>query len=159
MGVSGVGKTTIGRLLADRLAWRFYDADDFHSADNIKKMSQGHALNDQDRESWLNVMVLCMQHLGDVGRDAVIACSALKQIYRDRLAAVSPDIQFVYLHADKELIYERLEQRRGHFMSSALLESQLETLETPSDALQIDAAIPPGQIVERIFNSLPISSD
>ena len=134
MGVSGCGKSTIGRLLADRLLCDFIDADDLHPDANKKKMHAAIPLTDADREPWLHLVGHAIATEIDAGRGVVVACSALKRSYRDILRASAPGIEFLLLHGSRELLARRLEGRAGHFMSPALLDSQLATLE----ALQPD---------------------
>jgi gluconokinase len=154
MGVAGCGKTTIGRALAARLGWAFYDADDYHPPQNIAKMSDGIPLTDEDRAGWLvslhRLIVDCLQN----DRPGVLACSALKQAYRQVLLAGTGGVQVVYLRADYELCYRRLAGRSGHFMPVSLLASQFETLEEPADALVVDAGLSVAEIVEQIRSSV-----
>jgi len=154
MGVSGAGKTTIGRLLARERAWPFYDGDDVHPPANVEKMRRGIPLTDVDREPWLRTLRELIERLGAEGRSAVIACSALKQSYRERLAAGLPGVRFVYLRGDPALIRQRLAQRHGHFMPAELLQSQLEALEQPHDAIVVDVAAPLEAIVGQITRAL-----
>jgi gluconokinase len=148
-GVTGAGKTTVGKLLASELGWSFYDADDSHPAANIEKLRRGDPLNDDDRKPWLAaVRELIRMHLAR-GDNTVIACSALKESYREFLR-VSPQVVFVYLKAAKPLVQERLENRTSHFMNPKLVESQFDTLEESGNTVQIDASLPPAEIVERI---------
>jgi gluconokinase len=155
MGVSGSGKTTVGCILARALGYQFYDADDFHSRANIDKMSRGTALDDADRQPWLETLRDLVRRCLAAHTDAVLACSALKQAYR-RYLWIDPHVRLVYLKADQDLISERLLQRRGHFMNPTLLESQVATLEEPKDALWIDAALSPREIVAVIRRELQI---
>jgi len=136
MGVSGVGKTTIGRLLSARTGWKFEDADDYHSGKNRQKMAAGIPLTDADREPWLNALHERMLRYCKKGEGAIFACSALKKSYRKVLSAgfAKNEIQFVYLHAPAALIKERMESRRHPYMKPEMLDSQLSTLEIPSDA-------------------------
>jgi gluconokinase len=136
MGVSGAGKTTIGQALALRLGWTFLDADDFHPPQNVAKMAATIALDDADRWPWLDAMNSVLK----AQTDAVLACSALKQAYRERLTRGLQAFSFVYLHGTPALIRARLEQRRHRFMSAALLDSQLAALEPPAQAIAIDVA-------------------
>lgn len=150
MGVAGAGKTTIGRLLADTLGWPFLDGDDFHSAARVEKMTRGVPLTDADREEWLRTIRERIAGLLREGRSGTVACSALKQAYRDRLAAPGEPVRFVYLKTGLDLAAERLRTRAGHFMKAELLPSQLATLEEPSGALTIDAGQEPAWIVETV---------
>ena len=138
MGVSGVGKTTIGRLAAERLGWRFIDADDHHPAANVAKMAAGTPLQDEDRWPWLDALNQMLRRESS----AVLACSALKESYRRRLLAGVDDAHVVFLDADKALIAERLAARKHRYMPAKLLDSQLATLEPPRRALRIDVAQP-----------------
>ncbi|MFC0283749.1 gluconokinase [Camelimonas abortus] len=152
MGVSGAGKTTIGRLLAERLGppWRFVDGDDLHPPRNVARMRAGQPLDDADRAPWLDRVRAVIAGARAGGAPVVIACSALKRAYRDRIGAGAPDVRLVWLHGDPQLIRSRLEARRGHFMTAAMLDSQLATLEPPGKdeaAVAVDVAGPPGQAV------------
>jgi gluconokinase len=131
MGVTGSGKTTLGRLLADQLGWTFVEGDAFHPQANVDKMHRGEALTDADRAPWLRALRARIDQLAAAGQSAVVACSALKQAYRDVLAAGRPEVVFVHLTAPAAVIRDRLNHRRGHFMPPTLLDSQLATLETP----------------------------
>ena len=155
MGVTGAGKSTVGRLLAQDLGWKFFEGDDFHSRANIEKMRRGTPLNDDDRRVWLEAIREAIDATAHRRESAVIACSALKRSYRERLR-VPGETVFVYLKADIDLIHDRLKSRAGHFMNPELIESQFETLEEPGQVLQIDASLPPGEIVERIRRQLQI---
>ncbi len=137
MGVTGAGKTTIGRLLAERLGWEFADADDFHSPENITKMSQGLPLEDADRLPWLRSLRTAMDRWTAEKRNVVLACSALKKSYRELLAA-GPQVRFIYLKGSYGLIWERLRHRHGHFANEQLLASQFSSLEEPDDALVVN---------------------
>jgi gluconokinase len=156
MGVTGVGKTTIGKRLAASCNMRFYDADDYHPQANVEKMRAGIALNDEDRMPWLDRLNEVLREAERERASAVLACSALKRAYRERLTAGVADVRFVLLHGDKDLIRARLAARKGHYMNPALLDSQLETLEPPVDALKMDVADPPEQVAERIRKSLAL---
>jgi gluconokinase len=156
MGVSGAGKTTVGLMLARQLGWEFHDADDLHSPENKRKMAAGIALTDEDRSPWLdNVRALIEQCLR-TGRNAIFACSALKQSYRERIAADLPNVKIVYLKGSEDLIDARIAHRRHHFMSRGLLHSQFETLEEPHDALTVDVSGTPESIVADIRKRLGI---
>jgi gluconokinase len=154
MGVSGSGKSAVGAALARRLGWRFHDADDYHPAANVEKMRAGRALDDDDRWPWLDRLNSLLRHSAAKGEPVVLACSALRQRYRDRLAARLPGVRFVHLSGSFELISARLAQRRHEYMPASLLRSQFETLEQPSDAMVADAALPLDEIVERIATAL-----
>jgi gluconokinase len=154
MGVSGCGKTAIGRLLADRLGWRFVDGDDYHPAANRAKISQGIPLTDEDRKVWLSALTGLIQGFLDRGQPVVLACSALKQRYRDQLN-IDPDrIDFVYLRGSKNLIQRRLRRRTGHFMKADLLASQFAILEEPEGAIVVDIRMRPARIVDTILVTL-----
>ncbi|MDF0643078.1 MAG: gluconokinase [Nitrospira sp.] len=151
MGVSGAGKTTIGLRLAQELNWTFIDGDSFHSRSNIEKMSVGRPLTDSDRYPWLERICTAIDGWIAEGKSVVLACSLLKAAYRDFvLDGRRQLVQLVYLKASPALLHERLLHRSGHFMKDTLLESQLQTLEEPCDALLLDAADPPEQLVRRI---------
>jgi len=139
MGVCGCGKSTVGRTLADELGWAFLDADDFHPPGNVAKMAAGVALTDADRWPWLDRIVAELQAIDRQGRSAVLACSALRQNYRDRLDRAGK-IRWVYLKGNAATIEPRLASRRGHFMPSTLLASQFATLEEPAGAMVVDVA-------------------
>ena len=149
MGVAGSGKTLIGSHLAKALNWQFADADEFHPATNIQKMSQGVPLTDADRDPWLRGMREAIDNWIKSGQSAVLACSALKQRYRDRLAA-GPEVKIVYLKGDADVIYRRLSQRQGHYMKAEMLFSQFADLEEPADAIVLNVAGSPDQIVSEI---------
>jgi carbohydrate kinase (thermoresistant glucokinase family) len=139
-GVSGSGKTTVGKLLAQQLNCPFYEGDDFHPVANIKKMESGHPLNDEDRMPWLESLRQLIEKSIKERQCAVIACSALKESYRKILSDGLSEVRFVYLKASYEQIYPRLISRKGHFMPPELLKSQFETLESPKDAIVVDAS-------------------
>ena len=156
MGVSGAGKTTIGAMLAAALKWRFYEGDALHSAANRAKMSRGIALTDADRLPWLRrIRRLIERNLAD-RVDAVVACSALKQSYRELIAPDVKRVQFVYLKGSPTRIAAHLKQRKGHFMPGSLLQSQFEALEEPRDAITIDVSGTLAQIVAAIRNRLAL---
>ena len=150
MGVAGVGKTTIGEALASALGARFIDADDYHPPENVAKMKAGIPLQDADRWPWLDRLNKALKE----ERRAVLACSALKESYRRRLADGVQDFRIVYLHGTPELIRERMKTRQHRYMPAALLDSQLATLEPPADAITIDVAGPREQSVASILRSL-----
>jgi gluconokinase len=150
MGVSGSGKTTIGRLLAERLGWRFIEGDEFHPPENVKKMAAGIPLEDSDRGPWLDALNRRIR--GE--RNAIVTCSALKESYRQRLLAGIADARVVYLHAPKALIAKRVAARKHKFMPASLLESQFATLEPPTDAIDIDVSGDPEDSVDAIVQAL-----
>jgi gluconokinase len=154
MGVTGVGKTTVGKLLAASLGCEFYDADDFHSAENVAKMRAGTPLQDADRWPWLDRLNALLREVAVQGKDAVLACSALKERYRERLARGVQDVRLVWLKGSAQLIRSRLESRRGHYMNPALLDSQIATLEPPTAALAVDIDAAPQLLAERIERAL-----
>jgi len=153
MGTTGSGKTTIGSLLAKGVAWEFVDADDFHPPSNVEKMKRGIPLTDADREPWLKALHDKIVEWTAEKRSVVLACSALKQSYRDELRA-SSDVKFVYLKGSYQLFSERVVARRGHFAKQDLLASQFATLEEPTDAIIVDAAPSPEQIVAEVRRKL-----
>jgi len=158
MGPSGSGKTTVGKLLAAELSWEFIDADEFHSPGNIEKMSRGIGLTDEDRFPWLESIREAIYLRQSQGQDSVFACSALKRSYRELLGVHSnPNVKLVYLKGSSELLRERLRTRRGHYAGEQLLASQFADLEEPSDALTLDAALSPQQLVLQIRQALGLS--
>jgi gluconokinase len=156
MGVVGAGKTTVGRLLAERLGWCFADADDFHPVANVEKIRQGIPLDDSDRAPWLSALRDAILHWNAKGQDAVLACSALKRKYRDVLRVSG--VHFVYLKGDFELIEQRLRNRSGHFASDSILKSQFEDLEKPADAITVEIDKTPEALVTEIITRLKSSS-
>ena len=149
MGVTGSGKTTVGTLLASAMGWPFYDADDFHSAGNVRKMASGVPLTDDDRAPWLKELHELICRGNERGENGVLACSALKETYRRTLGA-NTEVAAVFLKADRDLIRSRLERRSGHYMPQGLMESQFRDLEEPQDCVVIDGAWPPEQIVRSV---------
>jgi gluconokinase len=154
MGVSGSGKTAIGQLLAKELGWQFYDGDDFHPQANVDKMRWGIALTDEDRAPWLSALRTLIQECLRADTSAIIACSALKQVYRDHLQNGATGVHFVYLKGDYELIQQRLRARSGHFMNTDLLHSQFATLEEPDGVLTVEVVYSPQEIVHQIRHAL-----
>jgi gluconokinase len=155
-GVSGAGKTTIGKLLAHELGWRFIEADDFHPAANVEKMRSGHPLTDEDRWPWLERLREQSRRSLAAGENAVLACSALKRAYRDRLR-VSEEVKFVFLNGDFALVEKQLRSRRGHFMDPDLLQSQFDDLEEPQPdehVLTVELGGTPEEIVHEIKTKL-----
>ena len=155
MGVSGCGKTTIGRLLAERLGVSFLDGDDFHPPENTARMRAGLPLEDSHRQPWLERLAAEL-----AGRDGVVlACSALKARYRAILAGRGAKPVFIHLSAPPEVIAARLAKRQGHFMPASLLDSQFATLEPPSGAITVDAAAPPESVLAAILYRLGCLAD
>ena len=154
MGVSGSGKTTVGKALASALGIPFYDADDFHPQDNIVKMEQGIPLQDLDRESWLETLSKNLTQW-EVATGAVLACSALKEMYRIALTSgVNNDMTWVYLYGRSELIKERMAGRRGHYFKPELLDSQLADLEPPQYGWHFNISSSADHIVKSILDKL-----
>ena len=153
-GVAGSGKTTVGRALAERLHWTFYDADDLHTAENRDRMQRGWPLDDARREPWLRRVRAVIEWALSEGAGAVIACSALKARYRAVLSEGLGGVRFVFLDADRTLLLERLSQRTGHFAGASLLDSQIEALEPPVEGLRLNAALPVPTLVEKIVEKL-----
>jgi len=153
MGVVGAGKTTVGKLLASELGWEFADADDFHPASNVEKISHGIPLTDEDREPWLDRLHDAILTWLAAGQSTVLACSALKRSYRVKLQA-APEVRFVFLKGTAALIAQRLRARHGHFAGEAILASQLADLEEPESAVTLDSSGTPEQIVDQIRKAL-----
>lgn len=159
MGVSGVGKSTVARLLSEELSIPYFDGDDFHSETNIKKMSSGHSLNDNDRHDWL-VTLNDLVKKQSIKQGCIIACSALKQAYRDILTrGTEGNVSWIHLSGSFEQISDRMNSRSDHFMPSVLLKSQFAILENPTNALQIDISLPPKDIVKIIKNEFVDKSE
>lgn len=153
MGVSGCGKTVVGRLLADRFGRPFHDADAYHPAANVAKMRSGVPLDDADRVPWLAALAALIRDAVSDGPPIVLACSALRRDYRRQLGLPAAGVKLVHLDGDKELIRSRITSRTGHFMPASLLDSQWATLERPGpdeDPLVVDVAGTPDAIVDRI---------
>ncbi len=153
MGVCGCGKTSVGEALAQAMGWPFLDADDFHPQANVAKMRAAIALTDDDRRPWLERLADEMAAINGRGAHAVLACSALRQAYRDRLARAG-DVRFVHLKGDRATIESRLVVRSGHYMPASLLDSQFATLEEPADATVVDIRAPIGVQVAAICTEL-----
>jgi gluconokinase len=154
MGVSGSGKTTIGRALAAALHWGFSDADDFHSPGNVEKMKKGIPLSDEDREPWLRTIRGAIEQWKREEPGHVLACSALKGSYRDILGQNNPDVKFVYLQGAFDVISQRLKERKSHFFNPVLLRSQFDALEAPEGALIVEVSKEPQEIIRAILGIL-----
>ncbi|MFI5092282.1 MAG: gluconokinase [Candidatus Acidiferrum sp.] len=153
MGTTASGKTTIGTLLAKRLGWDFVDADDFHPPANVEKMKHGIPLTDADRMPWLQALHDKIVQWNSENRSVVLACSALKQSYRDTLRGAT-DVNFVYLKGSYELFSKRVLARKGHFAKQDLLASQFADLEEPTDAITVDARETPEEMVAEVSRQL-----
>jgi gluconokinase len=154
MGVSGCGKSTVGRLFAERSGARFVEGDDFHPAENVEKMSRGIPLDDRDREGWLRVLAGIVAKGLAEGDFVVLSCSALKKKYRDQLSGGDLRVRFVHLAGSIEMIEERLRHRKDHFMPPTLLKSQFDILEAPEDAVVVSFEKPPEVIVDELVKKL-----
>ncbi|MEI6303904.1 MAG: gluconokinase [Betaproteobacteria bacterium] len=150
MGVTGCGKTTVGAMLAGACGWEFLDADDYHPPRNVAKMRRGEALTDDDRRPWLDSLGGLLAQSAQQGKSVVLACSALKQAYRERLEARCPGLRLAFLAGEKELIRSRLLSRQGHYMNPALLDSQFAILEAPAGAIVLDVADNPAELVRQL---------
>ena len=155
-GVSGVGKTTIGKLLSENMGWTFYEGDDYHTDVNLDKMRNGTPLTDDDRWPWLNALRTKISEIVLHEKDAVLSCSALKESYRMRLGSGLKDIVFVYLRGDYQLVRNRISARVGHFMSADLLVSQYSDLEEPQNGIIVDAALEPMEIINYLKRALSL---
>jgi gluconokinase len=155
MGVSGAGKTTVGTLLASQLGWEFIDADDYHSAANIEKMRNGIPLTDADRAPWLESLRAVIAARIAAKKDTVLACSALKQAYRERLQ-IAPEVKVVYLRGTMPLLRQRLQERRAHYMTAQLLDTQFSALEEPTDAIVVEVNRSPADVVAEIRSRLAL---
>lgn len=156
MGVSGSGKTTIGKQLAASLQWEFSDADTFHSPENVEKMRRGIPLTENDRLPWLKSLQTAIAQWLQANKNVVLACSALKQSYRQYLMLDSDRVQLVYLKGSYQLIYNRLQMRQNHYMSAELLNSQFDLLEEPTDAISVDISAPTQVILQTIESALKL---
>ncbi|MEL7339164.1 MAG: gluconokinase [Bacteroidota bacterium] len=159
MGVSGSGKSTVGEGLSAETGWPFYDADDFHPPANVAKMAAGQPLNDEDRWPWLDRLhQLIAAHQAE-GKSGILACSALKDTYRKRLAeGQEAYVRFAFLQGDFALIAQRMTKREDHYMPVSLLKSQFEALEAPADAITLDIAHPPEQLVQELKSALEFTN-
>lgn len=158
MGVSGSGKTTVGKRLAERVGWQYQEGDALHPPENVAKMSSGTPLTDADRIPWLQRVANRIDAWRSSGETGVITCSALKRAYRDVVIGDRPDVGLVHLKGSRELIGRRMATRKGHFMPTALLDNQFATLQEPSPderAITVDVAGTPPEIVDEILRRLP----
>jgi gluconokinase len=155
MGVTGTGKSTVGKLLAKQMGWTFVEGDDFHPPANVEKMRRGLPLDDDDRRPWLDAIRHRLEQAAARSENVVLACSALKHSYQHYLAGFAPAaVHFVYLFGSEALLRDRLAHRTGHFMNPALLKSQFETLEPPDDAVRVEVGPPPEALVAEIRRQL-----
>ena len=154
MGVSGSGKSSVGKALAESLGWDFYDADDFHPPANVAKMATGIPLDDSDRTPWLAALHKLISSSLTADKPGVLACSALKERYRRQLMDGNDDVQLVYLKGSYELIWSRMSARQDHYMKPQMLQSQFEVLEEPTDALTVDVSMSVEDIVQKIISAL-----
>ena len=156
MGVSGCGKTSVGKALADSLGWDYYDADDFHPPENVAKMANGTPLNDSDRAPWLASMHELISSSLKADHSGVLACSALKERYRQQLLKDNEGVQIIYLKGTYDLIWSRMEKRTDHYMKPHMLQSKFEALEEPSNALTMDISSSVEEIVREIISDLSL---
>lgn len=156
MGVTGSGKTTVGGTLAAQLGWDFADADEFHPATNVEKMTRGIALTDQDREPWLAAMQAAIRRWIGERKNVVLACSALKKAYRERLTA-RPEVRLVYLKGNYAMIAERLRARHGHFATEAILAAQFVDLEEPEGVITVEVGKTAEEMVVEIRSQLGVA--
>ncbi len=156
MGVTGCGKSTVGAALAERLGWRFLDADDFHPPANVAKMAAGTPLADEDRWPWLDRLASELRTVEGAGGNVVLACSALKEAYRSRIGAAG-DVRFVHLAGDQATIASRLAGRKHRYMPASLLASQFAALERPANAVEVDVRLPVERQVDHICTALAVA--
>jgi len=154
MGICGSGKSTIAIKIAEAKCIEMLDADDFHPPSNVDKMSAGIPLTDEDRAGWLQTLNGVLAKRLDAGKSIVLACSALKQSYRDTLEGGLPAVRWLYLKGDRDTILERVGNRKDHFMPTTLVDSQLEALEEPTDAVVVDIRLPIDEIVSSALEQL-----
>ena len=157
MGVSGCGKTTIGKALATKLGWDFYDADDFHTSENIAKMSSGSSLDDGDRASWLVSLHALISTCLNENKPGVLACSALKERYRQMLLSGNQGLLIVYLKGDYDLIWARMIARSGHYMKPEMLKSQFDALDEPTNGFVVDVSLSVDEIVKFILECTEVN--
>ncbi len=157
MGPMGCGKTTLGKMLAEKLGWPFYDGDAFHPKENVEKMRAGIALTDEDRRLWLETLRENIERWLKEKQNTILACSALKQAYRDILGVDQETVRTVYLKGSYELLRRRIEERQHPYMNKDLLRSQLDTLEEPEEGLRVDISASPETIVRTIIRDLKLN--
>jgi len=156
MGVSGCGKSSVGKALAQSLGWDFYDADDFHPPENVAKMASGIPLDDSDRAPWLASLHDMISSSLKADKPGVLACSALKERYRQKLMDSNDGVQIIYLKGSYDLIWSRMEKRADHYMKPQMLKSQFDTLEEPSNALTMDVSMSVDEIVREVISDLSL---
>jgi gluconokinase len=154
MGVSGSGKTSVGKVLAEHLKWDFYDADDFHPPENVAKMASGIPLDDSDRAPWLAALHDLISSSLRQNKSGVLACSALKERYRQKLMNGSEGVQLVYLKGSYDLIWSRMATRPDHYMQPQMLQSQFDALEEPSNALTVDISLSVEEIAQFVIKQI-----
>ena len=155
MGVSGSGKTSVGESLSQATGWPFFDGDNYHPIENVEKMANGVPLNDKDRQPWLDRLRELNDEYLEKDRSLIVACSALKETYRDTLRGTrEADVLFVHLAGSFELIFERMSEREGHYMKAEMLQSQFQTLEDPKDAIEIAIDYDVAKITREILNKI-----
>lgn len=154
IGVSGCGKTSVGKALAEKLGWDFYDADNLHPPANVAKMASGIPLDDLDRAPWLVSLSELISAALAANRPGVLACSALKERYRQQLLAGNESVALIYLRGSYDLIWSRLEKRPDHYMKPHMLKSQFDALEEPVNALTVDISMPVDDIVQVIMKHM-----
>ncbi|HLN77683.1 MAG TPA: gluconokinase [Nocardioidaceae bacterium] len=161
MGVSGCGKTAVGRVLASQLGWAFQEGDALHPPANVEKMAAGHPLTDEDRWPWLDLVAGWIDERLDSGQSGIVTCSALRRVYREKLDRRGSGVLFVYLAGDYDLVAARITARHGHYMPPSLLESQFSTLEEPAadePAIRVEIAGTPREIADRIIERLDLAA-
>jgi gluconokinase len=154
MGVSGCGKSSVAKALANKLGWDFYDADDFHPPENVAKMASGIPLSDSDRSPWLATLNDLISSSLKQDRSGVLACSALKERYRQQLLGSNKGVQIVFLKGSYDLIWSRMEKRKDHYMKPYMLKSQFESLEEPTNALTMDISASVDELVQGILKKI-----
>lgn len=156
MGVAGSGKTSVGLRLSEILGWKFYDGDDFHSQENITKMSKGIPLDDGDRQGWLARLNILIAQQSKAGNSILLACSALKKGYRNQLRKNNQEVIFVYLKGSYDVIHARMKDRSNHYMESGMLQSQFDDLEEPEKAVVVNIDQEVDSIVDQILQNLDL---